>query len=321
VLIITCPCALGLAVPAVVTSASGRLFRKGLLIKSGTALERLAEVDTVVFDKTGTLTMGAPEPVGLDAVPLPDLAAALALARGSAHPLAQALARAIAARGVAPAVAEAVTEVPGHGIEARIGGVRVRLGRADWLGQVPGLMTEALLLRDGGVPVRFAFEDSIRPGAMALVAALRAAGMDLRLVSGDVPAAVEAFAARLCISHWTAAARPEDKAKMVRALAAEGRRVLMVGDGLNDTAALAEALVSISPATGLDAARAASDVVLVGRSLAPSTRRIRENFAISAAYNIVAVPLALMGLATPFLAAAAMSLSSITVTLNALRLR
>ena len=177
----------------------------------------------------------------------------------------------------------------------------------------------------------FAFADALRPGAEKLVDALRARGLDLHLVSGDVGPAVEGLARRLGIPEVVAQARPEEKAAYVKALSAQGRKVLMVGDGLNDTAALAEALVSISPASALDAARAASDIVLMGRDIAPvedavriagqAVRRMRENFYLSAAYNVVSVPVALMGFATPLLAALAMSVSSVTVTLNALRLR
>jgi Cu2+-exporting ATPase len=328
VLIITCPCALGLAVPSVVTAASGRLFRAGLLIKSGTALERLAGVDTVVFDKTGTLTLGLPEPVNLGAVDAGTLSLARALAAGSAHPLAVALAQAITVPG---AEVEEVREVPGQGIEGRWRGLRVRLGRAAWVGAEPGGTTATWLAVEGRAPVALTFADRVRPGAEALVAALKAERMEVHLVSGDVAGAVADLAGRLGIARWQAEVLPEEKARFVNALKARGRQVLMVGDGLNDTAALAAATVSVSPASALDAARVASDIVLMGQDIAPvaealrvaraAVRRIRENFAISFGYNIVAVPLALVGLATPLLAAAAMSLSSITVTLNAMRLK
>ncbi|EYD75682.1 Type cbb3 cytochrome oxidase biogenesis protein CcoI, Copper-translocating P-type ATPase [Rubellimicrobium mesophilum DSM 19309] len=330
-LIITCPCALGLAVPAVVTAASGKLFRKGLLIKSGTALERMAAVDTVVFDKTGTLTLGAPEPLDLGDHDADDLRVALALAQGSSHPLAQALAQRALGLGIRPAHVTEVREVPGHGIEGVWQDQRVRLGRADWVGAEAGDVTATTLRIGGQEPVTFAFADALRPGAEGLVAALSRQGMELHLVSGDVAGAVEGLAQRLGVPAWTAGAKPEEKAAYVRALTQRGRKVLMVGDGLNDTAALAEALVSVSPASALDAARAASDIVLLGRDLSPvedalrisrqAVKRMRENFALSAAYNVVSVPVALIGLATPLLAALAMSLSSVTVTLNALRLK
>jgi Cu2+-exporting ATPase len=328
VLIITCPCALGLAVPAVVTAASGKLFRNGLLIKSGTALERLAQVDTVVFDKTGTLTLGVPEPVNLDDRDATEQALARALAQGSAHPLAQALVGAIS---VQPLDVQDIREVPGHGIEGTWQGLRVRLGRAAWVGVEAGGTTATWLAVEGRAPVAFTFADRIRPGAEALVKALKAQGISMHLLSGDVPGAVGDLAGRLEIGDWRAEVLPEEKANFVKALRADGRHVLMVGDGLNDTAALAAATVSVSPASALDAARVASDIVLVGQDIAPvaealrvarkAVKRIKENFAISFGYNIVAVPLALVGLATPLLAAAAMSVSSITVTLNAMRLK
>ena len=333
VLIITCPCALGLAVPAVVTAASGKLFRKGVLIKSGTALERLAEVDTVVFDKTGTLTMGMPQPSGLEAVPAQDLAVAVALARASSHPLAQALvegAKIFLTKNFGVAEVTDLREVPGYGVEGRLRGQVVRLGRASWVGAEPVAVT-ATYLACGGVTRAFGFSDQLRPGAAAAIAELRAQGKAIKLVSGDTEAAVAALARRLGIDDWVAGALPAEKAALVHGLAARGRRVLMVGDGLNDTAALAAAQVSIAPAQALEAARVASDIVLLGRDMAAigaaarisgqATRRMIENFAISAAYNVIAVPLALMGSATPLAAALAMSLSSITVSLNALRLK
>lgn len=342
VLIITCPCALGLAVPAVVTAASGSLFRRGVLIKHGTALERLAEVDTVVLDKTGTLTMGTPEATNLAELPGEAVALAMALARGSAHPLARALAEAARARGIAPAQVDSVHEVPGHGVEGVWQGRRIRLGRAEWCG-APEMAETATHLAIGGSGDRdgdgggraqvhgFTFADRMRPGAAEAVAALGRAGMRVMLLSGDSAAVVSEMAARLGIAEWQAGALPEEKAARIEALAAGGARVLMVGDGLNDTAALARAHVSISPASALDAARVASDIVLLGQSLAPiadalriarqARRRIVQNFAISGSYNVIAVPLALAGHATPLAAALAMSLSSITVSLNAIRLR
>lgn len=334
VLIITCPCALGLAVPAVVTAASGKLFKRGLLIKDGTALERLAEVDTVVFDKTGTLTMGRPELVSLDALPNDLRPLALAIAGASSHPLSRALAAALVAEGVAPAPLDRVAEVPGFGIEGEYQGRRVRLGRADWVGAGAPLAADgpvSVLAVEGAAPVLLRFADALRPGAAECVAALRASGRRVIMLSGDTPAAVARAAADLGIADFHAGVTPQEKEATVAGLAGDGAKVLMVGDGLNDTAALARAHVSISPATALDAARVASDIVLMGQDLAPvagaidlagqARRRIKENFAISIAYNLVAVPFAIMGLATPLMAALAMSISSISVTLNALRLR
>ncbi|MGN7869292.1 heavy metal translocating P-type ATPase [Paracoccus sp. 22332] len=332
VLIVTCPCALGLAVPAVATAASGRLFRRGLLIKDGTALERLAEVDTVVFDKTGTLTLGRPVLVSADPLPADLRPVARALAQASSHPLSVALAAALQER---PADLTDVTEHPGFGVSGRWQGRVVRLGRADWLGVADddeNRPTSATWLAiEGQPPVRLEFTDELRPGAADCVAALRKAGLGVVLISGDRHAAVADLADRLGIQDFRAAVDPQGKESMVADLAAQGARVLMVGDGLNDTAALARAHASISPASALDAARVASDMVLTGSDLVPvaeavatarlATRRIRQNFAISIAYNIVAVPLAVAGMVTPLIAALAMSISSITVTLNALRLR
>ncbi len=329
-LIITCPCALGLAVPAVVTAASGKLFRKGLLIKDGTALERLAEVDTVIFDKTGTLTMGTPVPTNLDQHPQAVGAVALALAEASGHPLAQALARALRDRGVAPADVDAIAEAAGYGIEGQWQGQRVRLGRAEWVGAEARSVTAAYL-GIGATTQAFTFADQLRPGAAEVVQALQAQGKDVRLISGDVPAAVADLAQRLGIADWQAGALPADKAAAIADLHAQGRKVLMVGDGLNDTVALSAAHVSISPASALDAARAASDMVLLGRDLSPvadalrlsntAMKRIRENLWQSGIYNAIFVPIALFGFATPLWAALVMSISSISVTLNALRLK
>ncbi|WP_234853139.1 heavy metal translocating P-type ATPase [Paracoccus everestensis] len=333
VLIVTCPCALGLAVPAVATATSGRLFRRGLLIKDGTALERLAEVDTVVFDKTGTLTLGRPSLVSADPLPAEMRPVAHALAQGSSHPLSVALAAALADHPFADL--SDVAEHPGFGVSACWGGRIVRLGRADWLGVADDdedRPTSATWLAvEGQAPVRLEFTDELRPGAAECVAMLRKAGLRVVLISGDRKAAVADLAGRLGIQDFHAAVDPQGKEAMVAGLAAKGARVLMVGDGLNDTAALARAHASVSPASALDAARVASDMVLTGNDLVPvaeavatarlATRRIRQNFAISIAYNIVAVPLAVAGMVTPLIAALAMSLSSITVTLNALRLR
>lgn len=331
VLIITCPCALGLAVPAVTTAASGRLFRKGMLIKHSTALERLSQVDTVVFDKTGTLTAGTPTLTNLDDHPRRDMEIALALALGSSHPLSQALVAAAQEAGIKPAKLSELEEVPGYGAQGQWNGKLVRFGRASWVGAETLAQTASWLSISGEEPTSFTFTDSLRDGAEEAVIALQKAGKDVMLISGDTAGAVEDLAARLGIAKWIAEALPEDKAAKVQTLREEGKHVLMVGDGLNDTAALAAAHVSISPASALDAARVASDIVLLGGDLSPiadatvtarsAIARIRENFQIATVYNVIAVPIAVIGLATPLVAALAMSLSSITVSLNALRLR
>jgi P-type Cu2+ transporter len=328
VLIITCPCALGLAVPAVTTAASGRLFRKGMLIKDGTAMERLAEVDTVVFDKTGTLTLGTPQAVGLEALSDSEAQVALGLARGSSHPLAQALVKGLT--GPAATLSD-LQEVPGFGVEAIWNDLPVRLGRAAWVGAEAPDVTATFLQIGDGAPLALTFTDSLRPGAAAALRGLKANGLRVLLISGDARGAVRRFADEIGIEEVMAEALPAEKAARIAELSDAGAKVLMVGDGLNDTAALAAAHVSISPASALDAARVASDMVLLGQDLAPiadafdvavkARARIRENFTIATVYNVVAVPVAIAGFATPLAAALAMSASSITVSLNALRLK
>jgi len=307
------------------------LFRKGMLIKDATALERLAQVDTVVFDKTGTLTAGTPQLTNLDEFCRTDLEIALALAQASAHPLSRSLAQAAQEAGVSAAPVSDLHEVPGYGTEGLYRGNRVRLGRAAWIGAPQATMTAAWLDLGEDTARGFLFTDALRPGAETAVQALLAAGKQVQLVSGDSSNAVRDLAARLGITDWVAGALPEDKVERIKMLSDQGHKVLMVGDGLNDTAALAAAHVSISPASALDAARVASDIVLLGQDLTPiaeacdvarrATKRIRENFRLATLYNVIAVPLAVAGLATPLIAALAMSASSITVSLNALRLR
>jgi Cu2+-exporting ATPase len=332
VLIITCPCALGLAVPAVTTAASGRLFGKGLLIKNATALERLAEVDTVVFDKTGTVTLGTPKLTNWDSLSDHQKSVALALAQASAHPLARAIAEMAEASGLTPAAVTGVQERPGYGAEGRMEGNLVRLGRPEWIGveaEDIGLCTALQCGADDRTLITF--EDRARPGAEDLMATLRSRGLRVVLLSGDRHISVARTAAQLGIDSYKAEMLPADKVAYVQDLTENGHHVLMVGDGLNDTGALAAAHVSISPAQALDAARAASDIVLLGQDLSPvadalstarlATKRISENFQIATIYNIVAVPLAVAGMATPLIAALAMSTSSLTVSLNALRIK
>ena len=331
VLIITCPCALGLAVPAVTTAASGRLFRSGGVLRAPPALARLAAADPAVYGQTGTLTEGRPQPSNWDNIAPEVHAIVMAMVAGSAHPLSASLYGAAQKSNCVPADISEVIEVPGQGIEAQWNGQRLRLGRAAWLG-ADSLAQTATYLQIGTAPViAFTFVDHLRDGAEQAVKALIAQGKDVVLLSGDAPAAVADIAARVGIDAWQAECLPTDKAQRIKDLSGAGRKVLMVGDGLNDTAALAAAHVSISPASALEATRVVSDIVLLGSSLAPigeatkvavsATRRIKENFAIAAGYNAIAIPIALAGFATPLAAALAMSTSSISVSLNALRLR
>jgi len=332
VLIITCPCALALAVPVAQTVASGSLLRRGVLVKSGDALERLAAVDTVVFDKTGTLTLGEPELVNRSEIDEGDLHLAASLAAASKHPLAQAVA---AAKPERRAIAE-LREVPGYGIEGRYRGRRLRLGRGDWVGAANTGDTghagpEMWLGGDEQRPVRFRFRDRLRADACEVVAALEARGIAVILISGDRRAAVAETAAAAGIADWRAECRPADKIAALDELRARGRTVAMVGDGLNDAPALRAAHVSLSPSSAADISQTAADLVFQGAALAPvehalktarrTRARVRENFSLAFGYNALAIPLAVAGYVTPLIAAVVMSSSSLLVTLNALRIR
>ncbi|WP_245990214.1 heavy metal translocating P-type ATPase [Litoreibacter meonggei] len=324
-LIITCPCALGLAVPAVTTAASGSLFRKGLLIKSATALERLAEVDAVVFDKTGTLTDGTPILEDLQNLSAEDRAVVLALSQSSAHPISRLLAAALEGMQVTPTSLDDIHEIAGRGVEGLDGLERVRLGKSQTA--VGGTVFQ----RGDAAEQVLRIDESLRPGAQDLVASIQSQGLHVELLSGDTEFAAAKLGARLGLERSKGDMLPADKIDHLATLQSQGKRVLMVGDGLNDMGAMAQAFVSISPASGVDATRATSDIVLLGRSLAPvqdalkvsrsARARIRENFGIAICYNAVAVPLAVLGFASPLMAALAMSSSSILVILNALRVR
>ncbi len=337
VLIITCPCALALAIPAVQVVAAGRLFRNGILLNAGDAIERLAAADTIVFDKTGTLTEPDPrllDPAAVDARTL-DRAARLALA--SRHPLARALSR---ADGAAETYVGA-REHPGEGVSAVVDGRDLRLGSPAWCGVAEEALASAravhatasfIAFREGSTPpVLFALGQSLKADAVEIVARLRQAGYRLEILSGDRHAGVADAAARLGITDFRAEVDPASKIARLAAHAAEGRRVLMVGDGLNDAPALAAAHVSLSPVSAADVARTASDAVFLGDRLAPvavaldvaraARRLMAENLWIAVVYNAVAVPIAIAGYVTPLIAALAMSGSSLIVTVNALRLR
>ncbi|WP_051660914.1 heavy metal translocating P-type ATPase [Bosea sp. 117] len=337
VLIITCPCALALAVPAVQVVASGALMRAGVLINSGDALERLADIDTVVFDKTGTLTLPEPSLANAEAVPpdLLDIAARLAVS--SAHPLARAVR---AARPEAVPYDE-VREFPGQGVEAQLGAMTARLGSpafclADDLAQqalTDEAMDEASLVavRYGSRCALLVVRQRLRPDAVELVTRLRAAGRHIAILSGDRAAAVAPIAVALGIGDWQAGVTPAGKIAALEAYKAEGRRVLMVGDGVNDAPSLAAASVSMSPITAAEVTQAQADAVFLGERLAPVGRALaiagraralmHQNLWIAVLYNLIAVPLAIAGYVTPLVAALAMSGSSVIVTLNALRAR
>ncbi len=329
VLIITCPCGLGLAVPAVLTAASGRLYRAGVLLKDGTALEKLAEIDAVVFDKTGTLTTGHPVLMNAAHIPPEALSAARALAQGSAHPLSRAIVA--ASEGMTPAVVTGIVEHPGLGTTGRFGTVTVRLGRAEWVGAGSTLDSTSTWLRIGEAdPVAFIFEDELREDAATTVRTFIDAGLPVTLLSGDSEGPVRKLADRLKIIDWIARATPQEKVAHLEGLRRQGLRVLMVGDGLNDAAALTAAHVSISPASAVDASRSAADLIVTGPLLSPvaeswqiaveARRRIIQNIVFAFGYNIITVPVAFAGLVTPLFAALAMSGSSLAVCFNALRL-
>ena len=326
VLIITCPCALGLAVPVAQVVASGSLMRAGIMVKDGSALERMAGIDHALFDKTGTLTMGQalPDHTALDALPPEVAAIALALASHSRHPLSRALARALTARGVHAASLDAVREVPGEGVFADCGGTPVALRRPDG-----GAGTTAAL-EIFGQPVRLVgYSDRLRPDAEQALADLRALGVTASVISGDNAVAVRVVAEGLGLAA-KAGASPADKQAAIAGLKADGRNVLMIGDGLNDGPALAAANASMAPGGASDVGLQAADLVFVQDSLLAVPRAVRvaratmrvvkQNFALAIGYNLVAVPLAIMGLVTPLIAAAAMSGSSLVVIANSLRL-
>jgi Cu2+-exporting ATPase len=331
VLIVTCPCALGLAVPAVQVVASGRLFQGGVLVTSGDALERLAETDTIVFDKTGSLTLGRPELDEPETLNAADLRLAAELAAGSRHPLCRAVVRAAGPVAAMPGV----REEKGMGLVVDVADGDVRLGNRQWCGvEVTDAGDDAMelwLSRGTGAPVRFSFHDRLRPDAADAVGGLRRQGYAVELLSGDRPAAVRQTAAALNIDTWQAEVRPDGKVAHVEALKQQGRKVAMVGDGLNDAAALASAQASLSPSTAADVTRTAADFVFQGDRLSPvvetvgvardARRLILQNFGLALGYNLIAVPLAMAGIVTPLIAAVAMSSSSLVVTMNALRLR
>ncbi len=334
VLIITCPCALGLAVPAVQVVAASAMFRRGVMLNSGDALERFADVDTIVFDKTGTLTLPQPSLANLADIAPQDLALAGSLALASKHPLAKAVALAAGAKN--PLAAH---EFPGQGVTVFHEGKRLKLGSAAYCkaeaeaAEVAAQWPDASLIAFRGPQrvVVFAIRQAPRPDAREVVAALARDGYRIEILSGDRPEAVETIARELAIPHFSAGVMPADKIARLRALRGEGRRVLMVGDGLNDAPALAAANVSISPISAAHLTQAQADAVFLGDRLAPvadalhlarkAKRLMVENLWLSAIYNFIAVPIAILGLATPLIAALAMSGSSILVTLNALRAR
>jgi Cu2+-exporting ATPase len=329
VLIITCPCALGLAVPMVQVVASQRLFGCGIMAKGGGALERLADADHVVFDKTGTLTSGTPRLID-GGIAAGSLAIAAEMAAGSRHPYSRAIAAEGRTRHVPTVTVADLREQAGAGLEGRIGDTHYRLGRPGWaLTKADGEEAGVVLSADGVLLCRFAFEDELRAGARAAIEQLQADGLTIEIVSGDHEDAVQRLAKSLGLPYL-AGVSPAAKVERLAALAARGAKVLMVGDGINDAPALGAAHVSMAAASATDVGRTAADFVFLRDDLSavPETiavaRRaqslVRENLVLAAGYNALAVPIAILGLATPLVAAIAMSISSIAVVGNAMRL-
>ncbi|MEP4379257.1 MAG: heavy metal translocating P-type ATPase [Alphaproteobacteria bacterium] len=331
VLIITCPCALGLAVPVVQVVASGRLLKRGILLRSGDALERLAGIDTIVFDKTGTLTAGRAVLTNGDEISQTHRRVAARLAAASQHPLSRAVQ---AAFGTAQPPEDA-REISGCGVTGTIDGVSWRMGRRDWCGaaQLPakGTGSELWLSRDGNPLAGIAFDDAVRPDAARTVDALLARGYQVELLSGDRTEVVNRVGEAIGINQRRGGVSPTGKVARLRELEAAGRHVLMVGDGLNDAPALAAAHASMSPASAADVSQVQADLVFQGDRLEPvavalavgrqANRLTKQNVALAIIYNIIAVPFAMAGFVTPLVAAVAMSSSSLLVTANALRLK
>jgi P-type Cu2+ transporter len=358
VLIITCPCALALAIPAVQVVASGALFRSGVILNTGDAVERLADADTVIFDKTGTLTLPEPRVIDVDAIDPALLQTAAQLALSSRHPLAVALSREASTR----VPFDNAQEEPGQGVRAVIDGAEARLGSAQFCASLQTSLIPAQAgiqgnNRDAGnitswvtafagtngkgpdvSHIYFAHNDrfavfpiaqKLRPDAVEVVKSLRRLGLDLHILSGDRNAAVQPVAEVLGVTQWVGELKPAEKIAVIERLKARGRRVLMVGDGLNDAPSLAAAHVSLSPIAAADVTQAHADAVFLGDKLGPvleaiivarrARKLMKQNLLFAAVYNAIAVPVAIVGAITPLIAALAMSGSSITVTLNALR--
>jgi P-type Cu2+ transporter len=335
VLIITCPCALGLAVPVAHVVSAGRLFKAGILMKDGSALERLADIEGAVFDKTGTLTTGEPN-VSATTIPMGRAAMlAKALALRSIHPAARAWAKYFATESNIEL--SEVHEVPGSGIEASFQGKSVRLGRSAWVAEiskqdVQAESSEGAAFAIAGGDVYYSqLTETLRPDGRWLVDTFLSQNISCHILSGDHERPVANVAVALGVTGYHADMRPGDKLNYLNNAAAKRKKLLMVGDGLNDAPALVAAYVSMAPVNASDVGRTAADFVFTRSSLASvvyaydiavaTSRIVRQNFGLAIFYNVLAVPLAVSGQLNPLLAAVAMSTSSIIVVGNSLRLQ
>lgn len=330
VLIITCPCALGLAVPVVQVLASSRLMRAGILLKSGSALERLASITHAVFDKTGTLTLGSPTLLSAAHYDTVTLQLAASMASHSRHPLSKAISSAYQGN----LITLDTQEIQGCGLETSWQSQTIRFGKRSWvcpdLQGVPDQALELWLSGDQIPPVRFTFSDHLRSDAEAIIDELQRQGIHVLLLSGDRREVAESVAQTLHIKTWEGGLSPLQKTEHIAALIASGARVLMVGDGLNDAPSLASATVSMSPTSAIDITQNTADIVFQGNKLEPvltawriachSQKLVRQNFLLAIGYNIIAIPMAVAGMVTPLIAAIAMSSSSLVVIANAMRL-
>lgn len=332
VLIITCPCALGLAVPMVQVVAARALFDHGIMVKDGAALERLAEIDAVVFDKTGTLTLAEIRLAEEIIIAENAFSIAASIASYSRHPYSQALTVAARERSIPISGADKVSEHTGSGVEATISGMTFRLGRADWaLDDELSCHSHfpVVLSRAGKMCAGFGFKQDLRPDVAQSLRLICRLGYYVKIMSGDQEQPVRDLASELGLP-FAFRMSPKEKTNQIQALANEGRHVLMVGDGLNDAPALAAAYASMAPASAADIGRNAADVVFLHQSLLAVPKviaiaqrarvLIRQNLLLAVVYNMFAVPIAVMGYVTPLLAAVAMSTSSLLVIGNALRL-
>lgn len=334
VLIVTCPCALGLAVPVVHVVGATRLFQNGILMRDGSALERIAEIDHVVFDKTGTLTMGDASVTPFSQLGNRDRARIKTLAASSSHPASKAIAHLL--KDAPDLGTDSVLEKPGYGVEASIDGTLMRLGRPQWVAEIaaPGddmpQGYRVSFATSGSEPVWFALEETIRSEAEEALAVLQKQQISCEILSGDSAEPVHLIAQQLGIDTVGAAETPASKFARINELQAVGHKVLMVGDGINDAPSLAAGHASMAPASASDIGRQAADFVFTRDSLQAvpfaigiarrAGRLVRGNFALAIMYNCIAVPLAMAGYVTPLVAAIAMSASSIVVVGNSLRL-